>query len=185
MYETANKEHQPRAVARQLRTGGGPVLHRLLELIVAPLPIHPYLPGTRQRREPLAPNSSRRRRRRSSCSPSRVAFNTWQRFRARSRAATSSGSSGSYSSPASIFWRILFVGAPRGSCGRRCAQLHRRPTPAGVWWPGPPRRHGAREARWRPQRPPEHRTPQSPPPAPVARAEGDPAPSSASGVRSG
>ena len=34
-----------------------------------------------------------------------VAFSAWQRSRARSRAATSSGSSGSYSSPASIFSR--------------------------------------------------------------------------------
>src|SRR5688572_23598776 len=48
--------------------------------------------------------------RRSASSASRVALRSWQRSRARSRAATSSGSSGSYISPASIFWRSVGTG---------------------------------------------------------------------------
>jgi hypothetical protein len=55
------------------------------------------LPAARMRRIP----------RRSASSASLVALRCWQRSRARTRAATSSGSSGSYISPASIFSRSV------------------------------------------------------------------------------
>src|SRR5262245_12259804 len=51
-------------------------------------------------------------RRRASWSRSRVAFNSWHKSLARSLARTSSGSSGSYSSPASIFSFSVRMGTP-------------------------------------------------------------------------
>src|SRR5262245_20954965 len=51
-------------------------------------------------------------RRRTSWPASRVAFKSWHKSLARSRARTSSGSSGSYSSPASILSLSLAIGLP-------------------------------------------------------------------------